>query len=381
MSVKRCRIHLIAGARPNVMKIAPLYKVLKDQPWCEPKLVFIAQHYSENMSSDLFAQFGVHDEMTVLPLDADNYGDRMGGIIKGYSDFIDQDNPDMVVAPGDVDVALGAALAARRKHRILVHLEAGLRSYDETMPEEMNRILVDSISDVLLAPSEAAAQNLMYHEGATHGRVHFVGNIMIDALSMVLDPAVGDAVMKRFEVEAGGFAVATFHRPANVDSAERLDEIRAFIEHLAESLPVVFPVHPRTLDRLTALADGEALFANPRIRTSQPLAYGEFANLVAKAKLVVTDSGGIQEETSWLGVPCFTVRDTTERPITVTHGTNTLVDFDDIRRQIAPVLNGREVGAAMDLPLWDGRTAGRVAQVLRTKWKAAYAEAVRRTGA
>jgi UDP-N-acetylglucosamine 2-epimerase (non-hydrolysing) len=381
MTEKRCRIHLIAGARPNVMKIAPLYKVLAEQAWCEPKLVFIAQHYSENMSADLFAQFGVHDDMTVLPLDCDNYGDRMGGIIKGYSEFIEQDNPDMVVVPGDVDVALGAALAARRLHRTLVHLEAGLRSYDETMPEEMNRILVDSISDVLLAPSAAAAQNLMYHEGASHNRVYFVGNIMIDALAMVLDEGEARSVVERFDVEAGGFAVATFHRPANVDDPQRLAEIGSLLAHVAERLPVVFPVHPRTLERLRAADGGEALFANPRIRTSPPLAYREFANLVSRARLVITDSGGIQEETSWLGVPCFTVRDSTERPITVTDGTNTLVDFDDVRGQIEPVLAGAATPRTIDLPLWDGRTAGRVAQVLRSKWKASYAEAVRRTRA
>lgn len=381
MPVKRCKIHLIAGARPNVMKIAPLYKVLKGQGWCEPKLVFIAQHYSENMSSDLFAQFGVHDEITVLPLDADNYGDRMGGIIKGYSEFIEQDRPDMVVVPGDVDVALGAALAARRLHRILVHLEAGLRSYDATMPEEMNRVLIDSIADVLLAPSAAAAQNLLYHEGVPHSRVHFVGNIMIDALAMVLDDKAGDAVTGRFEVETGGFAVATFHRPANVDDAERLDEIRQLLEHVAGQLPVVFPVHPRTLERLKRLPGGETLFNDPRIRTSQPLSYVEFANLVARSRLVITDSGGIQEEASWLGVPCFTLRDTTERPITITHGTNTLVDFDDVRQQIQPVIDQVAPARTIDLPLWDGRTAGRVVQVLRTRWKAGYADAVRRTGA
>ncbi len=381
MPVKRCKIHLIAGARPNVMKIAPLYKVLKAQTWCEPKLVFIAQHYSENMSSDLFAQFDVHDEITVLPLDADNYGDRMGGIIKGYSAFIAQDDPDMVIVPGDVDVALGAALATRRLHRVLVHLEAGLRSYDETMPEEMNRVLIDSIADVLLAPSAAAAQNLLYHEGVPHSRVHFVGNIMIDALSMVLNDEAARAVTTRFEVEAGAFAVATFHRPANVDNPGRLDEIRKLLEHVAGQLPIVFPVHPRTLERLKRLPGGEALFNDPRIRTSQPLSYVEFANLVARSRLVITDSGGIQEEASWLGVPCFTLRDTTERPITVTHGTNTLVDFDDVREQIQPVIEGLAKARTIDLPLWDGRTAGRVVQVLRTKWKAGYADAVRRTGA
>ena len=380
MAIKRCRIHLIACARPNVMKIAPLYKVLAQQPWCEPRLVFIAQHYSENMSSDLFAQFGVTDEITVLPLDADNYGDRMGGIIKGYSEFIRQDDPDMVVVPGDVDVALGAALAARRLNRMLVHLEAGLRSYDETMPEEMNRVLIDSISDVLLAPSEAAAQNLLYYEGGSHTRVFFVGNIMIDSLAMVLSEDAGKAITERFGVEPGGYAVATFHRPANVDDPERLAQIRDLVQHIAGSIPVVFPVHPRTRQRLTDLDGGTALLGQPGVRSSDPLAYPDFANLVSKARLVVTDSGGIQEEASWLGVPCFTVRDTTERPITVTHGTNTLVDFDDVRQLIVASMADTTGTRPANLPLWDGKTAWRVAQVLRRKWKAGYAEAKRRSG-
>lgn len=370
MKPRVCKIHLIAGARPNVMKIAPLYKVLAAQDWCEPKLVFIAQHYSENMSQDLFAQFGVDDEITVLPLDADNFGDRMGGIIKGYSELLENDRPDLVVVPGDVDVALGAALAARRRNVVLAHLEAGLRSYDLTMPEEMNRVLIDSIADILLAPSAAAAQNLMYHEGASHGRVHFVGNIMIDALSMVLSDEVARGVLERFGVAAGAFAVATFHRPANVDDSCRLEEVRQLVEHIAERLPVVFPVHPRTQERLNKLKDGKSLFENPRILACPPLAYAEFANLVSKARAVVTDSGGIQEETSWLGVPCFTVRDSTERPITITHGANTLVDFSDVRPQLQPVLDGQLEMRTIDLPLWDGRTAWRVAQVLRTRWKA-----------
>ena len=374
MASKRCRIHLIAGARPNVMKIAPLYKVLAQQAWCEPRLVFIAQHYSENMSSDLFAQFGVTDEMTVLPLDADNYGDRMGGIIKGYSEFILQDGPDMVVVPGDVDVALGAALAARRLNNTLVHLEAGLRSYDETMPEEMNRVLIDSISDVLLAPSEAAAQNLLYYEGGSHSRVFFVGNIMIDALTMVLDDEAAKAITDRFDVETHGYAVTTFHRPANVDDPQRLAQIRDLITDIAARMPVVFPIHPRTRQRLEQLEGGDALFSNPAVRTSEPLAYSDFANLVSKARIVVTDSGGIQEEASWLGVPCFTVRDTTERPITVTHGTNTLVDFDDVRPQVVASLEDAPSERRADLPLWDGRTAWRVAQVLRRKWKAGEAD-------
>ena len=371
--MKRCRIHLIAGARPNVMKIAPLYKVLATQAWCEPKLVFIGQHTSQNMSQDLFAQFGVEDEITVLPLEARGYGDRLGGIVTAFSDFIERDDPDMVVIPGDVDAALGAALAARRLNRTLVHLEAGLRSYDRTMPEEMNRVLIDAISDILLAPSEAAAQNLLYHEGKSHDRVHFVGNIMIDALDEVLEPRRARQVADGYGVEPGLYAVATFHRPGNVDDAGRLEQLRALLEWLSGRIPVVFPIHPRTRARLEAMEGGAELFANPALRTAEPLPYPDFANLVSEARLVVTDSGGIQEETSWLGVPCFTVRDNTERPITVSHGANVLVDFDDVRQQIEHCLSRPRPGRAAPLPLWDGRTAWRVAQVLRTSWKAAGA--------
>lgn len=364
-----CRIHLIAGARPNVMKIAPLYRVLARQAWCEPRIVFIGQHYSQNMSQDLFAQFGVHDEITVVPLEPGGYGERLGRIISAYSGILETDRPDMVVVPGDVDVALGAALAARRANRTLVHLEAGLRSYDDTMPEEMNRILIDSISDILLAPSEAAAQNLVYHEGAGHRRVHFVGNIMIDSLAMVLDEAHARAIAGRFSVEAGEYAVATFHRPANVDDPQRLAEICGLIEHIAAKVPVVFPIHPRTLEQLQRSPQGKALMEGGRVRTSEPLGYTDFANLVSKARVVVTDSGGIQEETSWLNVPCFTLRRSTERPITVSLGTNTLVNFDDVREQVDHALDGEPPRQKGPLPLWDGRTAWRVAQVLRNAWE------------
>jgi len=366
--MKPCRIHLVAGARPNVMKIAPLHRVLSRQAWCEPRIVFIGQHYSENMSQDLFAQFGVHDAITAVPLEPGSYGERMGRIISAYSDILAADQPDMVVVPGDVDVALGAALATRRQNRTLAHLEAGLRSYDASMPEEMNRILIDSIADILLAPSEAAAQNLIYHEGADHRRVHFVGNIMIDSLAMVLSEAHAGEVAGRFGVAAGGYAVATFHRPGNVDDPARLAEICGLVEHIAARTPVVFPIHPRTLEQLERSEAGKAMLAGGRVKTCPPLGYTDFANLVSRARLVVTDSGGIQEETSWLNVPCFTLRDSTERPITVSLGTNTLVNFDDVREQVDHALTGdapRQKGA---LPLWDGRTAWRVAQVLRGAW-------------
>lgn len=366
--MNRCRIHLVAGARPNVMKIAPLYAALKEQSWCDPKVVFVTQHFSRNMSDDLFAEFGVREGVTVMPVQAsDDYGSRLGEIVSAYTALLNEDAPDMVVVPGDVDVALATSLAARRSNRMLVHLEAGLRSYDPTMPEEMNRILVDSIADVLLAPSEAAAQNLLYHEGASHDRVFFVGNIMIDALKSVLSEE--RALKIRRELDLGEtYAVATFHRPANVDDPRRLRRIVDLLLEVAAETPVVFPVHPRTAARLQDAGLDVGALTEGRIRTSEPLGYTDFANLISKASYVLTDSGGIQEEATWLDVPCFTLRDSTERPITVTAGTNTLVDFEDAAPQIR--VRSQERSRRAQLPLWDGHTAWRVAQVLRTKWKA-----------
>jgi UDP-N-acetylglucosamine 2-epimerase (non-hydrolysing) len=361
--VGRCRIDLVAGTRPNVMKIAPLYNVLSQQSWCAASLTFIRQHFSANMSDDLFQEFGIRDAPAIIPLEAGEFGQRLGAVISAYSAHLQQTRPDVVVVPGDVDAALGAALAAKRLHLPLVHLEAGLRSHDPTMPEEINRCLIDRIADLLLAPSEAAAQNLIFYEGNSHTKVKFVGNIMIDALRHVV------SAEKRREVQSGlgvrDYCVATFHRPANVDDPGKLGQLCRLIEEVSSLLTVVLPLHPRTRSRIEQL--GRDVFAGGRVIVTEPMAYSAFVNLVSGARFVMTDSGGVQEETSFLNVGCFTVRDTTERPITVYQGTNTLVTFEDLLPQIRMFLD-EPPRPAPAIPLWDGRTAWRCAHALREWW-------------
>lgn len=362
-----CRIDLIAGTRPNVIKIAPLFRALKAQDWCKPRILYLQQHVAANMAADLFGPLGVaDDEVHQIPLDAQSYGPRLGQIIDRYAAEIASDRPDLAVVPGDVDVSLGAALAARRLHVPLAHLEAGLRSYDPLMPEEANRVLIDSISDLLLAPSEASAQNLIYREGRSHQEVHFVGNIMIDALVQVLNEKVASAALNQFGLHAGKFAILTLHRPSNVDDPATLEKLLAFVDGLSVDCPILFPVHPRTRETLSVHL---AARGGGRLIACDPIDYVRFVNLISKARYVVTDSGGVQEETTFLGTPCFTFRDSTERPITLYQGANHLVDLHNARAVIDAVLAAPAPGRPT-LPLWDGLTAWRVAQVLRQWWEA-----------
>lgn len=360
------KIDLVAGTRPNVMKIAPLYQTLKTLAWCEPRLVFLKQHEHRHMSHDLLDEFGITD-FEVLKLSATSFGDRLGEIVSSYSDLLARSRPDATLVPGDVDVAVGAALAAKRAQLPVIHLEAGLRSHDRAMPEEINRIVIDSVSDLLLTPSEEATQNLIFHEGHAPTAVQFVGNIMIDSLVQVVSEARKVEVMGRFDVTPGDYAVCTFHRPSNVDTLETLGPIVDILIRLAADRTIVFPVHPRTrrvLDDngLTSRLEAAGL------RLCEPMGYTEFVNLVSNAAFVLTDSGGIQEETSYMAVPCFTLRGSTERPITLTLGANHLVDIDTV----LPILTRRMAEAdrgAVHIPLWDGQTAWRAAHAIRSWWQ------------
>lgn len=362
------KIDLIAGTRPNVMKVAPVYKVLSSLDWCSPRLVFLTQHDHPNMSHDMFEQFSISD-FEVLEISAQNFGDRLGSIISEYSAFIQSSPPDAVLVPGDVDVAVGGVLAAKRANLPVIHLEAGLRSHDRRMPEEINRIIIDSISDLLLTPSEAATENLIFHEGHPHARVDFVGNVMIDSLAQVVTEASIREAAERHGQTPGGYAVVTFHRPANVDQPENLRRVIESILTLARRRPVVFPLHPRTRESLQRAGLADA-FAGSDVILTDPLGYTEFVNLVAGSALVVTDSGGIQEETSYLGVPCLTLRATTERPITLTLGSNQLVDFDTFEPLLATIdLDAERKPNA--IPLWDGRASWRVAHAIKAWWEGA----------
>lgn len=365
--MKPITINLVAGTRPNVMKIAPVFNALKGEDWCVPKVIYFAQHFSENMGEDLFRHFGV-EEITRLPIDNSSFGHRIGSIVAAYTDLCGAAGG-VTLVPGDVDVSLGVALACKRGGGQLVHLEAGLRSFDMGMPEEQNRILIDRISDILLAPTQASADYLINREGYAQDSVHFVGNVMIDALISVLNPSKRASLYEEYSVSDKKFAIATFHRPSNVDIDENANLIVDLLSHLCVERDVIFPVHPRTIRALQRIGRLSELAACQRLRLIDPLAYPDFVNLLAGAAMVVTDSGGIQEEASWLDVPCFTVRDNTERPITITEGTNILVPLAGAAKRI-----DSQVGARLPrkgrLALWDGHAADRVADVLRQAYKA-----------
>lgn len=365
---RACRISLVAGTRPNIVKMAPLIEVLSHQQWCDAKVMYLAQHTSPNLSQEIFEDLGVDSELVeVHSLTGSNYGDRLGSIISLYTERIKCAPPDLVVCFGDVDVTLGAALAARRACVPVAHVEAGLRSGDMNMPEEMNRLLVDSISDIFFAPSEDAYNNLVFGEAKDPAKVVYAGNIMIDSLMSKVDASTQDALLNEFGLKPKGFVVATFHRPSNVDNRESLKAIIDIIGAISSRCPVLLPIHPRTEASLLQHNLRGHLLSMKGVSVVDALRYGKFVNLLANARFVITDSGGIQEEASHLNVPCLTYRDNTERPVTIRYGTNHLVNRFDVMETVDWVLAGKQ-RSPINIPLWDGRTAYRIADSMRQWW-------------
>lgn len=355
-------IHLIAAARPNFMKVAPLYHALKRQDWCAPLLIHTGQHYDANMSDTFFADLRLPAPDHHLGVGSGSHAEQTGAVMTAYEKIILQKRPDWTVVVGDVNSTLACALVAAKLCIPLAHLEAGLRSGDRTMPEEINRIVTDRLADLLWTPSIDGNDNLTA-EGVDEERIELVGNIMIDAFELQRPQIDALRVAAQFEVESGRYGVITLHRPSNVDSRTRLAQIVEVLIATSRHLPLVFSVHPRTKARLHDFGLIAALDRQDGIRLSEPLRYNEFMNLVCNAKLAITDSGGIQEETTYLNIPCLTLRPNTERPITITQGTNRLARPDNLAAMVAQALNG-EIQASGRPPLWDGKTAPRVAQSL-----------------
>ena len=344
------------------------------------RLIFVRQHNSPKMSTEIFEDLGVSD-MVPLDLTASGYGPRIGEIMARYEEFCAQDPPDIVVVSGDVDASMATALAAKRLGIPVVHLEAGLRSGDMLMPEEINRVVIDSVSDLMLSPSEEAMNNLIFGEGKPPEKVEFVGNIMIDSLCSSLRADLQTKLLEHHKLTAKSFAVATFHRPSNVDSKKSIEGICELLVWLAERIVVLFPAHPRTFKHLERWKLDARLRENKNICLVPALRYSEFVNLVAASALVLTDSGGIQEETTWLGIPCFTLRDTTERPVTIRDGTNCLVNVYDVRNRLEACLGHLATDIAPSqtrIPLWDGKTAFRCASALNRWWTTGQTRAQRR---
>jgi UDP-N-acetylglucosamine 2-epimerase (non-hydrolysing) len=351
---------LVAGARPNFMKIAPIHRAFLsrqegDSP-AELLLVHTGQHYSRNMSDDFFRDLGIPEPDINLEVGSGSHAEQTARIMMAFEPACLEHRPDWVIVVGDVNSTVACALTARKLGIRVAHVEAGLRSRDMSMPEEINRLCTDAISDLLFTTDTLAVENLR-SEGVAGERIHFVCNTMIDTLCRQF----GRARQLRLPegLKPREYAVLTLHRPANVDSPDRLALILGAINAIAERIPVVFPVHPRTAPR------PKEMELHPRIRTVEPMSYLPFLGLVARCRMVLTDSGGIQEETTVLGVPCLTMRPNTERPITCEIGTNVLVGSDPRRilQEANSILDGHTRPGAIP-EKWDGRAAERIVDVL-----------------
>jgi UDP-N-acetylglucosamine 2-epimerase (non-hydrolysing) len=346
----------VVGARPNFMKAAPVIDALRKRD-VEVLLVHTGQHYDAEMSDVFLAQLDLPAPDVFLGVGSGTHAEQTAAALVGIESVLLDYAPALVVVPGDVNSTLAGALAAAKLQLPVCHLEAGLRSFDPTMPEEHNRRLTDHMSSLLLIHSAGALDNLT-REGIDPDSVHLVGNTMIDSLLSHLDAARADAPWSAHDLEEGRYALVTLHRPALVDDPALLRETIRQLVALAEETPVIFPAHPRTIERLKTLD-----LDTKDVVVTGPLDYLSFLGLESAAAFVVTDSGGVQEETSALGVPCFTLRDTTERPITIELGTNTLLGLEPERIRDAPALLDTR-RSAREIPLWDGHAGERAADVI-----------------
>ena len=354
----------VVGARPNFMKVAPLHSALTASAMFESIIVHTGQHYDERMSDIFFRQLGMPEPDRYLGVGSGSHAQQTAKVMTLFEQVLIEESPDLVIVVGDVNSTVACALVATKMHVPVAHVEAGLRSGDRSMPEEINRIVTDSISDHLFVTEEDGLVNLNA-EGVSSDRVHFVGNVMIDSLVKTQSKAADIRVEELFGVEPGEYVLMTMHRPSNVDNAERLGQIVATVYKLISSgTQVVFPMHPRTESNLKKFGLLDDLKrAEPII--SEPIGYVEFLAAMRDALAVVTDSGGIQEETTYLQVPCLTIRENTERPSTITVGSNQLLELDPdlIYNEVRKVKDGAGKNGAVP-PLWDGKSAERIVEVL-----------------
>jgi UDP-N-acetylglucosamine 2-epimerase (non-hydrolysing) len=359
---KTMLIHLVAAARPNFMKIAPLYHALKKESWAVPFIVHTGQHYDLNMSDAFFEDLGLPQPDLNLGVGSGSHAEQTANVMLIYEKVLIESRPDLVVVVGDVNSTMASILAAAKLGIKVGHLEAGLRSFDRSMPEEINRLVTDSLADILWTHSPEADGNLM-REGISTDKIHRVGNIMIDSLELLRDKIEKQDVYGEFGFNPGDYGLVTLHRPSNVDEPEVLETICQLLMRVAKKIPLIFPVHPRTSDNLekggfvSFLKKAQVLFL------IEPLNYIRFMNLLFNSRFVITDSGGIQEETTYLGIPCLTLRPNTERSITIHQGTNQLCSLENLVDKAQNILSG-VIKQGNSIEFWDGQTAGRVVNTI-----------------
>jgi UDP-N-acetylglucosamine 2-epimerase (non-hydrolysing) len=355
-------ITCVVGARPNFIKMAAIVQELRRRPRFSTRLIHTGQHFSADMSDSFFEDLELPHPDVNLEAGGGSHTQQTAQIMLALEGELHANRPDLLLVVGDVNSTLAAALVGAKMEIPIAHVEAGLRSFDRRMPEEINRVVTDVLAEYLFVTEPSGVQNLLA-EGIPERKIHLVGNVMIDTLMRFRDEAAASDILNRLCVISRQYAVVTLHRPSNVDDVDKLSGYLSMLAALSERIPVVFPVHPRTRQRIPA----EAL-AGSRVILTPPLSYLGFLRLMSDARLVLTDSGGIQEETTILGVPCLTMRENTERPVTIEHGTNKLVGTDPERiLSIAMDSLETEPEAGRIPELWDGKAAGRILDVLEKR--------------
>lgn len=367
----------IVGARPNFMKIAPLMREMRKHSDLISLLVHTGQHYDVKMAGQFFEDLQIPLPDVSLDVGSGTHAAQTAEVMKRLEPIVERERPDVVVVVGDVNSTMAAALTSVKLHVPVAHVEAGLRSGDRSMPEEINRIVTDAISDYLFVTEESGKRNLLA-EGVSEKKIFFVGNVMIDSLEASRRLWANSTMVSRLQLKNVPYAVATLHRPSNVDDIKVLKGLIDTLLKISRRIPIIFPIHPRTKKALEAMGSlGPGLYVGPpptppqTVHCMDPIGYLDFMSLIANARLVLTDSGGIQEETTVLGIPCLTLRESTERPITVTHGTNRVIGADPARilSEAIKALDSPH-SPLVPPPLWDGHASERIVRVLRDQFRA-----------